>query len=89
MTPSERSLPITETRGSRDCAAKPDPIEPLLTAADIAVITQVSVRTVRRWHELGEIPAGLRIGAQVRWRRDEIEAFLLGPPKPFGRGERK
>lgn len=65
------------------------PIEPLLTAADIAVITKVSVRTVRRWHELGEIPPGLRIGAQVRWRREEIEAFLCGPTKPSERGERK
>jgi excisionase family DNA binding protein len=61
----------------------------LLTARELAVILKVSVRTIRRWHELGEIPPGLRIGAQVRWRREEIEAFLLGPPKPSERGDRK
>lgn len=61
-------------------------LEPLLTAKDIATIAQVSVRTVRRWHELGEIPPGLRIGSVVRWRRDEIEEFLRNGAKPSSRG---
>lgn len=59
-----------------------EPLQPLLTAADIAAIARVSVRTVRRWHELGQIPDGLRIGAVVRWRRSEVEAFLSGAWKP-------
>jgi len=66
-----------------------DPIEPLLTAADLATIANVNVRTIRRWHEQGEIPAGLRIGAVVRWRRDEIEAFLRDRGKPGRRGQGK
>lgn len=66
-----------------------EPIEPLLTAAELAVIARVHVRTIRRWHELGEIPAGLRIGAVVRWRRDEIEAFLRNSGKPGRRGQGK
>jgi len=65
------------------------PLEPLLTAADLAVIAQVNVRTIRRWHELGEIPAGLRIGAVVRWRREEIEGFLRDGAKPVRRGQGK
>jgi len=66
-----------------------DPIEPLLTAADLAAIAQVNVRTIRRWHELGQIPSGLRIGAVVRWRRSEIEAFLRDGGKPVRRGQGK
>lgn len=66
-----------------------DPIEPLLTAADLAVIAQVTVRTIRRWHDQGQIPAGLRIGAAVRWRREDIEAFLEARARPAGREQRK
>lgn len=66
-----------------------DPIEPLLTADDLAAIAGVTVRTIRRWNELGQIPPALRIGAVVRWRRSEIEAFLRDGARPVRRGERK
>ena len=35
-----------------------------------------NVSTVWRWNKAGEIPAPIRIGGTVRWRREDIERFI-------------
>jgi excisionase family DNA binding protein len=50
--------------------------DPLLTAEDVAGLTRVSLRTVRRWIAAGKlevVPVGERL---VRIRRSALEAFL-------------
>lgn len=70
-----------------ESTAEPAPLEPLLTAEDIAAIARVSVRTVRRWSDGGLLPGTIRIASTVRWRRADIEAFLRGEWKaPRARG---
>lgn len=54
------------------------PAEPLLTAAEIAPLLRVSVATIYRWADDGSVPC-VKIGKTIRFRRSEIERFLLAP----------
>lgn len=45
-------------------------------AIQLAALLGLSVRTVRRLDASGKLPCSVRIGGAVRWRRDEIEAWL-------------
>ena len=49
--------------------------ETLLTIADVARRCQVSIKTVRRWINSGELPAA-KLGAQWRIRPRDIELFI-------------
>lgn len=51
--------------------------EQLLTIRQLAELLQVPVSTIYRWRHLGEGPRGIRVsGRHVRYRRDDVEAFL-------------
>ena len=53
------------------------PTDPLLLMVrDVAAMLRLSERTVWRRAAAGELPAPLRIGNSVRWRRDEIIAWV-------------
>ena len=51
--------------------------------ADVAVILQVSLQTVRRWIKEGKLPA-IKIGGEdsriIRIHRDDLEAFIRNEP---------
>lgn len=47
----------------------------LLTAAEVAETFRVSPQTVSRWADKGIIPV-IRLGATLRFRREDIEALL-------------
>jgi excisionase family DNA binding protein len=49
--------------------------ERLLTAAEVADLVGVSPDTVIDWHEARKIPS-FKVGRAVRFRRDEIDAWL-------------
>lgn len=48
----------------------------MTTAGGVARMLNVSVRQVIRLHSLGQLPKAVRLGACVRWRVDEIKAFV-------------
>lgn len=48
----------------------------LLAAADVAQLLAASIKTVRRLDLSGQIPRPVRLGRLVRWRRDEILAWI-------------
>ena len=48
----------------------------LLTAKAVGQMLSLSRRQVFRLHSCGKIPAPLRIGGAVRWRVQEISAWL-------------
>ena len=50
-------------------------LEPLLTIDDVARVCKVSVKTVRRWIESGELRAA-KLGAQWRIRPKDLELFI-------------
>lgn len=60
-------------------------IENLLNEHDVARITALSVASVRRWRLLGIGPKYIKIGAAVRYRYEDIVAWLQGRPTGGGR----
>ncbi len=48
----------------------------LLTTPDVAEWTGLSQVTLRRWRTSGEGPAFVRLGRAVRYRREDIAAFV-------------
>ena len=51
--------------------------QPLMTAGEVASYLRCSISTVRRLTRRGELPH-YRLGKIVRFRRDEIDAWLAG-----------
>jgi len=60
-------------------------IETLLNEHDVARITGLSVASVRRWRLLRQGPKYLKIGAAVRYRTEDIRAWLETRPAGGGR----
>jgi len=61
-------------------------VEGLLNEHDVARITALSVASVRRWRLLGVGPRYIKIGAAVRYRAEDLRAWL--ETRPSG-GEQK
>ncbi len=61
--------------------------EPLIcTTKDVTQLIRAGERTVWRWSHSGAMPAPVRIGGAVRFRRSEIEAWIeAGCPRVDGR----
>ena len=55
-------------------------IETLLNEHDVARITGLSVASVRRWRLLRQGPKYLKIGAAVRYKRDDLAAWIEARP---------
>ena len=49
----------------------------LISARELAELLSVSLVTVRRMDSASKLPRPVRLGGSVRWRRDEIEAWVL------------
>jgi predicted DNA-binding transcriptional regulator AlpA len=60
-------------------------LQELLTERDVARVTGLSVASVRRWRLLGIGPKYIKIGAAVRYRSEDISAWLEGRPTGGGR----
>jgi predicted DNA-binding transcriptional regulator AlpA len=59
-------------------------IENLLNEHDVARITGLSVASVRRWRLLRQGPKYLKIGASVRYKPEDISAWLASRPTGGG-----
>jgi predicted DNA-binding transcriptional regulator AlpA len=68
-------------------ATASDSIEALLNEFDVARITGLSVASVRRWRLLRQGPKYLKIGAAVRYKREDITAWLASRPTGGGHPE--
>ena len=55
-------------------------IEELLNEHDVARITGLSVASVRRWRLLKQGPKYLKLGSAVRYRAEDIFAWLESRP---------
>jgi len=67
--------PPSTTAPDRDPAA-------LLDVQAVAAMLDCSPRHIYRMSDGGKLPAPLKIGALVRWRADEIRAWISGGCKP-------
>jgi predicted DNA-binding transcriptional regulator AlpA len=59
-------------------------IEILLNEHDVARITGMSVASVRRWRLLRQGPKYLKIGASVRYKPEDVSAWLASRPTGGG-----
>jgi len=48
----------------------------LLSARDLAAMLRLGLRTIRSMDAAGRLPSPIRIGGSVRWRSEEIRAWL-------------
>lgn len=55
-----------------------EPVEELLTPAEVAQMFRVSPKTVTRWARAGRISAVRTLGGHRRFRADEIRKLLAG-----------
>ena len=60
-------------------------LDALLNERDVARITGLFVASVRRWRLLRQGPKYLKIGAAVRYKPEDISAWLES--RPFGGGQ--
>jgi predicted DNA-binding transcriptional regulator AlpA len=58
--------------------------ETLLNEHDVARISGLSVASVRRWRLLRQGPRYLKIGAAVRYKREDVERWLASRPTGGG-----
>jgi len=65
--------------------AIPHTLEELLTEHDVARITGLSVASVRRWRLFKRGPKYLKLGSAVRYRAEDVSAWL--ETRPTGGGE--
>ena len=58
-------------------------ISPLLNAREAATLCNLGISTWWRYLSAGKVPAPVRIGASVRWRREELHAWMEAncPPR--------
>jgi excisionase family DNA binding protein len=54
------------------------PAEPLLKTRDVARLLAVTPKTVLRWYEAGRLPGFRLSNRALRFRREDVEAFLAG-----------
>jgi predicted DNA-binding transcriptional regulator AlpA len=62
-------------------------LDALLTERDVARITGLSVASVRRWRLLRQGPRYLKIGSSVRYRPEDLSAWLDSRPSGGSRPE--
>jgi predicted DNA-binding transcriptional regulator AlpA len=67
----------------RESVAK-ERLQSLLNEFDVARITGLSVASVRRWRLLQQGPKYLKIGAAVRYKPEDISAWLESRPSGGG-----
>lgn len=60
-------------------------LPPLLTSREVIAVQSISKRTLWRWVNTGRMPPPVRIGRVVRWRRDEIEAWIKAGCPPVSK----
>jgi excisionase family DNA binding protein len=58
------------------------PAVPLLDVKGVAVLLGCSPRHVYRMSDKGQMPPPVRLGALVRWRRLDLDAWLASGCKP-------
>jgi excisionase family DNA binding protein len=67
---------------------------PLLTDDEAAAMLALSVTTLKKWRRLHRGPMYYRLGSAIRYRREDLEAFVARSagnpwvPRHEGKGDR-
>jgi len=77
-----KMLNISTTAAATLLATLPAQLQPpppdalLLSAAEVARMLSISIRHVWRLRDSGELPAPVKLGKLIRWRREAVMRFL-------------
>ncbi len=63
-----------EKNTQKQASNTPQPLA--ISARELARLLDVSLRQVWRLNSTGKLPKPVRLGGSVKWRRDEIVAFV-------------
>lgn len=58
--------------------AASQPRTALMKADEVARELGIGLRTLQRLRQLGQVPAPITIGGQIRWKREDLERFMRG-----------
>ena len=67
---------MTSTDHTRPEDQYDDEIGDLLTLAEVAILLRVPDATLRYWRHCDKGPVSYKIGRHVRYRRQDVEAWL-------------
>ncbi len=59
----------------------------LLTEAQVSDYLSVALATIRKWRQLKKGPPAIKLGAAVRYRRADVDAWLDSRPEIGGTPE--
>lgn len=64
------------------------PVDPLLTVDDVAAMTGLARQTFYKWRSEGNTkgPRAIVIGRRVRYRREDVDAWIAGLAETGGAG---
>lgn len=69
--------PVNAESPNPAAAAEATPAPPrLLSVPQVATHLGVNSKTVRRWREAGVLPPPIQLGGIIRWRAEDLDAFL-------------
>jgi predicted DNA-binding transcriptional regulator AlpA len=74
----------TSQLGERESVVTPQ-LATLLNEFDVARVTGLSVASVRRWRLFKQGPKYMKIGSAVRYRAEDVKAWLETRPTGGGR----
>lgn len=57
-------------------------VRPLVTTRELVEWLRVSRRTLCRLRRKGDFPAPVSVGANLRWRPEDIECWIVGGGSP-------
>jgi excisionase family DNA binding protein len=65
---------LLEASGARNSTARTAP--KLMDAEQAAKMLGVTTTTLYRWRKLGQGPSYIRVGIQIRYSADDLDAFI-------------
>jgi excisionase family DNA binding protein len=70
--------PVMDAPTKQECTAPIEarPQNALMTAAELAGVLRLNLRTLRAMRGRGELPPSIRVGSRLRWRRADVEAWI-------------
>ena len=74
----------TSQGGERNSVTAPQ-LPTLLNEFDVARVTGLSVASVRRWRLFKQGPTYMKLGSVVRYRAEDVQAWLETRPTGCGR----
>ncbi|WP_285753926.1 helix-turn-helix domain-containing protein [Lentzea sp. NBRC 105346] len=61
--------------------------DPLLRPEEVAPLLNVARGTLYRWRHHGEGPTSIRVGGGVRYRKSDVDAYIVKQAETTARGD--